>query len=80
MLDHKYEIQVRETDKPIKISNELKGKLTGISPKLISKMKREIVECPVLGKPVSFIQCYFCPNFVRRVKGIVHCRGNPLGG
>jgi hypothetical protein len=41
-------------------------------------MRREMVECPVLGGEVPFLQCYFCPNFVRRVKGVVHCRGLPL--
>jgi hypothetical protein len=74
----KYELEVREVEKPVKVPDEVKDRLKGLSPKLVSKMKKEVVDCPVLGREVPFLQCYFCPNFVRRVKGVVHCKGLPL--
>lgn len=73
-----YEVIVKETEKSFKIPEDLKKKLSGISPKLLSKMKREAVDCPVLKKEVSFVECYVCPNFLRRVRGVVHCKGLPL--
>ena len=76
--DHKYEVLVKRLDKPLKVPRELSKKLSGLSSRLLSRMKREAVDCPVMGKEVPFLQCYFCPNFVRRVMGVVHCRGLPL--
>lgn len=60
---------------PKQFVDELKGAAGG---KQIAKMKKEAVDCPVLKKPVSFVQCFACPNFIRRVKGKVDCRGLPL--
>lgn len=74
----KYELEVREVQKPVKIPDEVKDRLRGLSPRLVSKMKKEVVDCPVLGREVPFLQCYFCPNFTRRVRGVVHCKGLPL--
>lgn len=73
-----YEVAVRVAEKPPRVPSELKAKLKGLSPRLVSRMSREVVECPVLGREVSFLECYSCPNFVRRVKGVVHCRGRKL--
>ena len=78
MQDYRYELTVKEAEKPFRVSKELRKKLAGISSKLISRMRREAVNCPVLGRDVSFVECYLCPNFVRRVRGVVHCRGLPL--
>lgn len=75
---YKYEVPVRLTSKPAKVPEELKSRLVGVSPRLIARMKRETAECPVLGREVLFLQCYACPNFVRRVRSVVHCRGSPL--
>jgi len=54
---------------------DLKGVVSG---KQLARMKKEAVDCPVLRKTVSFAQCFACPNFIRRVKGKVDCRGFPL--
>jgi len=62
---------------PKKLTEDLKKAL---SRKMISRMKKEAVDCPVLGKRVAFLQCYACPNFIRRVRGIVYCRGEKLEG
>ncbi len=60
---------------PKQYVDELKGVSSG---KQIAKMKKEAVACPVLNKTVSFVQCFACPNFIRRVKGKVDCRGLPM--
>ncbi len=60
---------------PKQYVDELKGVAGG---KQIARMKKEAVACPVLNKTVSFVQCFACPNFIRRVKGKVDCRGLPL--
>lgn len=73
-----YEVAVKEVEKPFKISEDTKKRLVGISSKLLSRMRREAVDCPVLGREVPFVECYVCPNFLRRVKGYIHCKGLPL--
>ena len=60
---------------PKQYVDDLKGVAGG---KQIARMKKEAVNCPVLNKSVSFVQCFACPNFIRRIKGKVDCRGLPL--
>ena len=54
-----YEVRVKTLDKPYRVSRAIKQQLTGVSPRLLSRMRREAVDCPV--------------------KGVVHCKGMPLG-
>jgi len=72
----KFKVNIFESPKPKKIpkvvSAELKG---GASPKMISRMKKESVNCPVVGAEVGFLVCFACPSFVRRVSGVVDCAG-----
>jgi len=91
-LEHKYEVEVKATEKlqklPDEIKDELKAsgmmddkgklKLKGVSPKMLKKMKQEYVECPVLKQDVQFVQCFVCPNFQSRVMGKVLCKGDSL--
>jgi hypothetical protein len=53
----------------------IKGAVKG---KMLARMKKEAVDCPVKLKVVSFVECFTCPNFNRRVRGKVGCRGLPL--
>ncbi|ABL77742.1 hypothetical protein [Thermofilum pendens] len=78
--DYKYELEVIKLEKPMKVDEKLLEDLKNarISRKMISEMKKEAVQCPILGRQVSFLQCYNCKNFVRRVRGRVFCRGDPL--
>lgn len=91
-LEHKYEVEVKTTEKrqkiPEAVKNELKAsgmmdekgklKLKGVSPKMLKRMKQEYVDCPVLKQETHFIQCFVCPNFQSRVTGKVLCKGDPL--
>ncbi|WP_455367289.1 hypothetical protein [[Eubacterium] cellulosolvens] len=78
-LDAKYQLDIKKTDKAIKTRKESIEGLKGVlGAKRIAQMKKEAVECPVLMTTVSFIECFACPNFMRRFKGSIHCKGEPL--
>ena len=77
--DYKYELKVLRFEKSFRIPKEITDQLKGImSRKKIAQLKKEGVECPVYGKVVPFLQCFVCKNFVRRVRGIVYCRGESI--
>lgn len=91
-LEHKYEVEIHETEDKQKLPDQLKKdlkeagmmddkgklKLKGVSPKMLKRMKQEFVECPVLKDDIHFIQCFVCPNFQSRVTGQVLCKGDKL--
>ncbi len=91
-LEHKYEVEIKTTEKrqkiPDNVKDELKAsgmmdekgklKLKGVSPKMLKRMKQEYVDCPVLKAEIHFIQCFVCANFQSRVTGKVLCKGDPL--
>jgi hypothetical protein len=75
-VETKFKVKVYPALKPKKVpkvvTEELKG---GASPKAISRMKKESVDCPVVQKEVAFLVCFACPSFLRRVSGVVDCAG-----
>jgi len=77
--DDKYLVDIFTPPKAVpspKASLEaIKGAVKG---KMLARMKKEAVDCPVKLKVVSFVECFTCPNFNRRVRGKVGCRGLPL--
>ena len=91
-LEHKYEVDIKQTEArqklPQNIKDELKAsgmmddkgklKLKGVSPKMLKRMKQELVDCPVFKEEIQFIQCFVCPNFQSRVTGKVLCKGDAL--
>ena len=91
-LEHKYEVEIKTTEKRQKIPDDVKTelkasgmmdekgklKLKGVSPKMLKRIKQEYVECPVLKDDTHFIQCFVCPNFQSRVMGNVLCKGDAL--
>ena len=72
----KFQVKVFAPEKPKKVpkivSEQMKG---GASPKMMSKMKKEAVDCPVVKKELAFLVCFGCPSFVNRVSGVVGCAG-----
>jgi len=77
--DYKYEVNVIKLEKSMKVPKDLVERFKGgLSRKRIAALKKEAVECPVKGKMVSFLECFFCKNFIRRVRGVVYCRGEDL--
>jgi len=77
--DDKYLVDIFAPPKAIPSSKEsleaIKGAVKG---KMLARMKKEAVDCPVKLRKVSFVECFTCPNFNRRVRGKVGCRGLPL--
>lgn len=72
----KYEVEVKMAEKAFRTPKEVTSEIKGvISRKMLSRMKKEYVDCPVEGKQVPFLICFVCPSFLRRVKGVVHCMG-----
>ncbi len=75
----KYVVEVRVLPRAQKVSKETLDEIKGaIGGKRLTRMKKEGVDCPVMNKTVSFIECFICKNFLRRVKGNVDCAGNDL--
>ena len=75
----KYVVEIFSPEKPPPTPKQYVDELKGVAGgKQIARMKKEAVNCPVLSKSVSFVQCFACPNFIRRIKGKVDCRGLPL--
>jgi len=74
----KYRVEVKPIRKPMKVNSDVLEDVKGLSPKLLRRMKKEAVECPVKKTTISFIECFTCNNFITRVKGMVYCKGELL--
>ncbi|MFH1328027.1 MAG: hypothetical protein ABIH76_04145 [Candidatus Bathyarchaeota archaeon] len=75
----KYVVDVIQLDKPLQISKEKMKSLKGVvKGRLLSRMKMEAVDCPVVKERVAFLICFTCDNNIRRVKGKVECKGNAV--
>ena len=91
-LQFKYEVEIKSVDKRQMLEKEVKEqlkesgmmdekgklKISGVSGKMLKRMKQEFVDCPVLKREVQFIPCFICPNFLSRVTGKVLCKGDKL--
>jgi hypothetical protein len=77
--DDKYMVEIFSPPKAVPSPKEsleaIKGAVKG---KMLARMKKEAVDCPVKLKIVSFVECFTCPNFNRRIRGKVGCKGLPL--
>jgi len=79
--DDKYLVDIllppKAIPSPKQALEAIKGAVKG---KMLAKMKKEAVDCPVKLKTVSFVECFTCSNFNRRIRGKVGCKGLPLTG
>lgn len=77
--ESKYIVKIEEVEKGLKASKESLQALKGaVGGKQIARMKKESVDCPVMKKTLCFVDCFACPNFMRRLKGTVGCKGDLL--
>jgi hypothetical protein len=75
----RYKVEVKKAEKVFKVPKAVLEELRGISaPKLLNSMKKEYVSCPVFAKDLPFLICFACPNFIRRVTGVVDCAGEQI--
>ncbi|MFQ6134978.1 MAG: hypothetical protein ACE5KU_04090 [Nitrososphaerales archaeon] len=78
-MEPEYNVKIYEKEKPARISKVIQDSVKGVvSGKMMKRMKLEAVDCPVLERETPFLECFVCPNHLRRFKGEVHCAGNPL--
>jgi len=77
--EDKYAVDIVGVPRAIPVPKEsLAAIKDAVKGKGLARMRREAVDCPVKGKRVSFIECFTCTNFNRRVRGKVGCAGLPL--
>jgi len=77
--EDKYTVDIVEAPKAIRAPKETLDAIKGaVKGKALAKMRKEAVDCPVKVRRVSFVECFTCPNFNRRVRGKVGCAGLPL--
>jgi hypothetical protein len=76
--EDKYQVPIVAPEKAVKAPKESLESIKGaVKGKMLARMKKEAVDCPVKLRMVSFVECFTCSNFNRRVKGAVGCRGLP---
>jgi len=72
----KFEVKIYGLEKPKKVSKEVQAQIKGVAGgKMLKRMKREAVACPLVKDEVAFLACFACGSFIRRFKGTVHCAG-----
>ena len=75
-METKFYVEVKQAQRSLKPDpaavNILKSAVSG---KMLSRMKKEYVSCPLINGDVPFLDCFACVSFIRRVKGVVHCAG-----
>ncbi|MEM2483966.1 MAG: hypothetical protein QXQ70_06075 [Candidatus Caldarchaeum sp.] len=75
-LEAKYFVEVKVADKALKAEPEALEAVKGvIKGRMLARMKKEYVECPLEGSKVAFLSCFVCVSHIRRVRGVVHCAG-----
>ncbi len=75
----RYEVKIVRLERALRTKKEVREKVKELlGGNMVKKFSKDAVDCPVLEKRVSFLECYICPNFIRRFKGTVHCRGEPI--
>jgi len=76
--EDKYQVPIVTLEKAVKAPKESLESIKGaVKGKMLARMKKEAVDCPVKLRMVSFVECFTCSNYNRRVKGHVGCRGLP---
>ena len=72
----KFNVTIYQKDKALRVAKSAKESLKGVvSKKKISILQKDTIHCPVLDSERSFVECFACESFIRRVTGEVHCSG-----
>ncbi len=84
MNEPKFFVEVKTAETTFKADKRKLSQVKNVvRGKFIREVQKQYVSCPVFKKDISFVDCFNCENFLRRVKGQVHCKGidgvrNPL--
>lgn len=75
-MEPKYFVEVKLSEKALKVEKEVLETVKDVvKGKMLTRMKKEYVDCPLEGQAVAFLSCYVCVSHIRRVRGVVHCAG-----
>tara|TARA_Y100000294_G_scaffold156842_1_gene157979 strand:+ start:388 stop:651 length:264 start_codon:yes stop_codon:yes gene_type:complete len=72
----KFNVKIYQKDKALRVAKSAKEALKGVvSKKKISILQKDTIHCPLIDSERSFVECFACESFIRRVTGEVHCSG-----
>ncbi len=72
----KYYVEVKTAPEAFKADKKKLSMVKNVvRGKFIQEVQKQYVSCPVFKRDISFVDCFNCKNFARRVKGQVHCKG-----
>ena len=72
----KFNVKIYQKDKSLRAAKSAKETLKGVvSKKKIGILQKDTIHCPLLDSERSFVECFACESFIRRVTGEVHCSG-----
>lgn len=72
----RHEVQIITLERALRTKKEIREKARSLlGKKMTTRFGKDAVDCPVLERRVGFLECYVCPNYIRRFKGKVHCKG-----
>ncbi len=76
MNEPKFYVEVKTAETPFKADKKKLGQVKNVvRGKFIKEVQKQYVNCPVFKRDISFVDCFNCQNFLRRIKGQVHCKG-----
>ncbi len=76
MNEPKFFVEVKTALEPFKADKKKLSQVKNVvRGKFIHVVQKQYVTCPVFKRDISFVDCFNCDNFQRRIKGQVHCRG-----
>jgi hypothetical protein len=76
MNEPKFFVEVKTAPEAFKADKKKLGMVKNVvRGKFIREVQKQFVSCPVFKRDISFVDCFNCKNFQRRIKGQVHCRG-----
>ncbi|MEN3048009.1 MAG: hypothetical protein ABDH63_04425 [Candidatus Caldarchaeales archaeon] len=76
MREPRFQVEVKHSSRALRVERQLVEELKGtLGAKMITRMRKEYVDCPVARAQLPFLICYNCVSFIRRVSGVVHCEG-----
>ncbi len=72
----KFYVEVKTGETPFKSDKKKLSQVKNVvRGKFFREVQKQYVSCPVFKREISFVDCFNCQNFLRRMKGQVHCRG-----
>ncbi|MEM1936978.1 MAG: hypothetical protein QXX49_04730 [Candidatus Caldarchaeum sp.] len=75
-METRFYVEVKTAEKALKAEADVLETVKGVvKGKMLARMKKEYVDCPVAGVQVPFLGCFVCVSHIRRVRGVVHCAG-----